>query len=150
MRNLRIADEAWLPALAKAEAEGRTLTSVIDAFIRDYSETPLGDAYAFTVAGWPAAGPWAAERESSLDALRKSLMEAGIVLSGEWLAVAAWLAADRHPGDVTQQKRILAGHVIGWFTSVPDGAQKAGFRDAGQLAEVVLGILGQHLPLERG
>lgn len=147
VRNLRIADDVWLPALAKAEAEGRTLTSVIDAFVRDYSESALGEAYDFTLANWPAAGAWGKEHAGSLAALHKSLMEAGIVLPGEWLTVAAWLAVDRHPGDPGQQKRILAGHVVGRYTSVPDGAVKAGFRDGRQIAETVLAILGNYLPL---
>lgn len=35
-RNLRVADEVWKPALAKAKAEGRPLTEVIVDFLRTY------------------------------------------------------------------------------------------------------------------
>ena len=39
-RAVRIADEVWLPALAKARAEGRTLTEVIVTYLRRYISTP--------------------------------------------------------------------------------------------------------------
>jgi hypothetical protein len=40
VRNLRVVDEIWLPALAKARAEGRTLTDVIVTYLRRYISTP--------------------------------------------------------------------------------------------------------------
>jgi len=40
VRNLRVVDEVWLPALAKARAEGRTLTDVIVTYLRRYVSTP--------------------------------------------------------------------------------------------------------------
>ena len=40
VRNLRVVDEVWLPALAKARAEGRTLTEVIVGYLRRYISTP--------------------------------------------------------------------------------------------------------------
>jgi hypothetical protein len=39
-RNLRVIDEIWLPALAKARAEDRTLTEVIVTYLRRYIATP--------------------------------------------------------------------------------------------------------------
>jgi hypothetical protein len=36
LRNLRVADEVWKPALEKARAEGKTLTEVIIEFLRCY------------------------------------------------------------------------------------------------------------------
>ena len=36
VRNLRVADEVWRPALSKARGEGKTLTEIIVAFLRDY------------------------------------------------------------------------------------------------------------------
>jgi len=39
-RNLRVVDEVWKPALAKARAEGRTLTGVITAYLQRYISTP--------------------------------------------------------------------------------------------------------------
>lgn len=43
VRNLRVADEVWKPALAKARSEGRTLTDVITACLRAYiAGTPEG------------------------------------------------------------------------------------------------------------
>ena len=40
MRNLRVPDHIWGPALDKARAEGRTLTDVITAYLRRYISTP--------------------------------------------------------------------------------------------------------------
>ena len=39
-RNVRVVDQVWKPALAKAHAEGRTLTDVIVAYLRRYASTP--------------------------------------------------------------------------------------------------------------
>ena len=40
VRNLRVPDEIWHPALEKARAEGRTLTDVITAYLKRYVSTP--------------------------------------------------------------------------------------------------------------
>ena len=40
IRNFRAPDEEWRPALAKAKAEGRSLNSVIVAYLRRYISTP--------------------------------------------------------------------------------------------------------------
>jgi hypothetical protein len=39
-RNLRVPDAIWDAALAKAHAEGRTLTDVITAYLRRYIAKP--------------------------------------------------------------------------------------------------------------
>ena len=39
-RNLRVPDQIWEAALAKARAEGRTLTEVIMTYLRRYISTP--------------------------------------------------------------------------------------------------------------
>lgn len=40
VRNIRVANYVWFPALAKAQAEGRSLTAVITAYLRRYISTP--------------------------------------------------------------------------------------------------------------
>lgn len=40
VRNLRVPDELWQPALAKAQAEGTTLTDVIKQYLTRYVSTP--------------------------------------------------------------------------------------------------------------
>lgn len=40
VRNLRVPDSIWKPALEKAEAEGRTLTEVITTYLRRYISRP--------------------------------------------------------------------------------------------------------------
>lgn len=40
LRNLRVPDDLWKAALAKARAEGRTLTDVLVAYLRRYVATP--------------------------------------------------------------------------------------------------------------
>lgn len=39
-RNLRVPEQIWEAALAKARAEGRTLTEVITTYLRRYISTP--------------------------------------------------------------------------------------------------------------
>lgn len=40
LRNIRVEKELWQAALAKARAEGRTLTDVLVAYLRRYVSTP--------------------------------------------------------------------------------------------------------------
>lgn len=40
VRNLRVPDEIWKPALAKAQAEGTTLTQVLTRYLARYIATP--------------------------------------------------------------------------------------------------------------
>ena len=40
LRNLRVPDDVWQAAMAKARAEGRTLTDVLVAYLRRYISTP--------------------------------------------------------------------------------------------------------------
>jgi hypothetical protein len=40
LRNIRVAEDLWKAAQAKAEAEGRTLTGVIVDYLRRYISTP--------------------------------------------------------------------------------------------------------------
>ncbi len=40
LRNLRVPDDLWQAALAKARAEGRTLTDVLVAYLRRYVAAP--------------------------------------------------------------------------------------------------------------
>lgn len=40
VHSLRVDDDIWRAAQSKAEAEGRTLTSVIVAYLKRYASTP--------------------------------------------------------------------------------------------------------------
>jgi hypothetical protein len=40
VHSLRVDDDLWRAAQAKAEAEGRTLTGVIVAYLKRYASTP--------------------------------------------------------------------------------------------------------------
>ena len=40
VRNLRVSEHIWRPALEKAQSEGRTLTEVITACLQRYISTP--------------------------------------------------------------------------------------------------------------
>ena len=40
VRNLRVPEDIWRAAQDKAEAEGRTLTSVIVTYLKRYASTP--------------------------------------------------------------------------------------------------------------
>jgi hypothetical protein len=147
VRNLRIPDERWLPALAKAEAEGRTLTDVIDAYLGSYIAEPIAAQRQFTLARWPEVTGWAAQRDNELLALSDDLAAAVGPLPAEWIAVAVWLAVTHHPGDPVQQNRIVTGHIMGRAVTEPGGAYwRDRYRDSRQLSQAVQAILEQHLP----
>ena len=148
VRNLRVPDERWLPALAKAEAEGRTLTEVIDGFLGDYASEPIAGARQFTFSNWPEAQQWADGRAGALLELGREVEVATGPVAVQWLAVAAWLASTRHPADPVQQRRVLMGHIIGRATDMPaDAPWRAKFRDTRHLLDTVQAILDERMPL---
>lgn len=148
VRNLRVADERWLPALAKAEAEGRTLTEVIDGFLGEYAGEPIAGARVFTLANWPEARQWANDHATALKALSEDLQAAIGKVPHEWLIIAAWLASTRHPADPVQQRRVLTGHIIGRAIDTPaNAAWRTRFRDTRHLLDTVQAILDLRVPL---
>jgi hypothetical protein len=148
VRNLRVPDERWLPALAKAEAEGRTLTEVIDGFLGDYAGKPIAGARQFTLSNWPEARQWTGSHSQALTVLTGDLEAAIGTTPPDWLAVAAWLASTRHPADPVQQRRVLTGHIIGRATDMPADAEwRARFRDTRHLLDTVQAVLDQCMPL---
>ena len=151
VRTLRLGDEKWLPAVAKAEAEGRTLSSVLEAAIDAYNAQPLEEPRRFTLANWPEAAQWARLRSGALRVLRDDLAPSTGPLPAEWLAVAAWLASTRHPADVAQQNRILTGHIVGRAVDEPREAHwRQVNRDSRRLSADVQQIVDRHLPLSAG
>lgn len=120
VRNTRIPDETWLPALARAEVLSDTGTDAVDAGLRWYAGTPLPAAYELDFGNWPQARAWAAENAPLLRKLGTALKSELTGIPRDWLAVAAWLAVTRHPGDRDQQQRILAGHVLRYIVSDED------------------------------
>lgn len=148
VRNLRVPDERWLPALAKAEAEGRTLTEVIDGFLGAYAGEPIAGARQFTLSNWPEAREWISNRSRALKAMTGDLDKAMGKVLPEWLAIAAWLASTRHPADPVQQRRVLAGHIIGRATDMAaDAVWRSRFRDTRHLLDTVQAILDERMPL---
>jgi hypothetical protein len=148
VRNLRVPDERWLPALAKAEAEGRTLTEVIDGFLTDYAGKPLTGAREFTFDNWPEARNWAAVHWRGLAALAAGIGAMMGEFPSEWLSVAAWLASTRHPADPVQQRRVLTGHVIARAIDAPqDAVWRTRYRDARHLLDVLQTVLERCMPL---
>lgn len=147
VRNARIPDEVWLPALAKAEMEGRNASEAMTEALRKYASEPAAPAYAFTLSNWPEAGRWARSRAVALGALRAELSAASVDLPDDWSVIAAWLAATHHPADTAQQKRVITGHVLRRAMGDEDGPWRRKYRDARHLSETVQAILDRHLPL---
>jgi hypothetical protein len=154
VRNARIPDDVWLPALAKAELEGRSASDAMTEALRRYAAEPAAAAYEFTLANWPGAAQWGSRHAEALDDLRGDLgvtiAEDIELIPAEWLAIAAWLASTHHPGDVAQQKRVITGHVLRRLMAQPEGPHRDRFRDSRHLSESVQAILERHLPLGAG
>ncbi len=146
IRSARIPDEVWLPALARAEMEGRSASEAMTEAMRRYATEPPAAAYGFTLENWPDAREWV--RLHSPSAMYDDLFKAGVVPDFEYLAVAAWLAATHHPADVTQQKRIITGHIL--RAALDAAGPRERYRDSRHLSETIQAILERHLPLGQG
>jgi hypothetical protein len=144
VRNARIPDEVWLPALAKAEMEGRSASEAMTEALRNYAYEDDLSSYQFTFANWPDAREWALPRAAALGMIVAELAAAFVVRPAEWVAIAAWLASTHHPGDVAQQRRVITGHVLrrSDYASVREH-----YRDTRHLSETVQAILDRHLPV---
>jgi hypothetical protein len=147
VRNLRVADDIWLPALAKAVAEGRTLTDVIEGSLRRYNAKAVPPDHQFKFANWPDVSPWLDERMGAFNALDGEISDVLGRDDPEYLAVATWLAVTRHPSDTSQQQRVLTGFLLSPALDDTKGAWRNRYRDSRHLAEVILEVLGRHLPL---
>jgi hypothetical protein len=152
VRNARVPDEVWLPALAKAEAQGETASDAVEHGLRMYSAEPLPSAYEFAFAHWPEADEWSRSRDRALSAVHDDLASTGAGPGYEYLAVAAWLAATHHPADVKQQKRVITGHILRHATAGENNFSgwRDRYRDSRHLSETVQAILERHLPLGEG
>jgi hypothetical protein len=147
IRTLRAADDVWLPALARADAEGIPLSEVLIAALRGYGEGQLAPARQFTFANWEEARAWADGHAAALAALGDEIDNATGFLPPEWLPVAAWLASTHHQSDPAQQKRVITGHILRRAMEVTKGGWRDRYRDSRHLSETVQAILERHLPL---
>lgn len=147
VRNVRIPDEIWLPALAKAEVAGLTATDAVEAGLILFTAEPSPQAYEFTFANWPGGAAWADSHGGALAGLASDLGEAGITFPHQWLDIAAWLATTHHQGDPVQQRRVITGHVLRRLTAELDHPWRGRYRDSRHLSETVQAILERHLPL---
>jgi hypothetical protein len=142
---MRVADDVWLPAIAKTVAEGTTVTEVITASLRDYTSTP--PSHRFTFAEWPEARPWL---DTSYPEWRKAAVALADVTAGladeEYAGVALWLAITRHPADRAQQQRVIAGFLLGRASTVTRGGWRDRYRDSRALLQAITAALSEHLP----
>lgn len=145
VRNLRVADDVWLPALAKAVAENRSLTDVIvDCLERYNSARP---AHRFTFGEWPEALPWLSTHFPGWRDLAAGIadLSAGFA-NDEYAGVAIWLAMTRHPGDRTQQQRVIAGFLLGRASDVRHGGWRDRYANSAALLQVISALLDEQLP----
>lgn len=147
VRNLRVADDIWLPALAKAVAEGRTLTDVIEGCLRRYNAKADAPEQRFMFVNWPDVVPWLEERADAFKALHAEISAILGPPDSEHLAIATWLAVTRHPADLAQQQRVLTGFLVGRALEVTKGGWRDRYRDSRHLSGVIREALDHHLPL---
>jgi hypothetical protein len=149
VRNARIPDEVWLPAIARAEIESRSASDAMTDALRRYGLDDSPASYDLTFANWPDAATWL-EPAERYDAFAEMDTELSNALAwpktnAEYLTVATWHASTRHPGDPKQQARVIAGHVL--RKVLPEFSWADRYRDARHLTETVIAILSRHLPL---
>lgn len=147
--SLRAALATWLPSLARAEEEGTSITDVVVDFLEEWGKGG-GAGRDLDYDRWPEARAWAADRAGALAALRSDLEASLGRVPADWLAVAAWLAASRHPRDPGQQQRIITGHILRRAAADPRPPWLERSRDAARLTDVAQKILARHLPLREG
>jgi hypothetical protein len=146
VRNARIPDHVWLPALAKAEALGLSASDAMTSALQSWTAEPLPGAYEFTFANWPEARGWT-EARPAFEGLAKEIGDATEVIDPEYLAIATWLAGTHHHADPAQQKRVITGHVVRRAQQVTEGGWRDRYRDTRHLSETVQVILDKYLPL---
>jgi hypothetical protein len=144
--SLRAAVPVWFPALARAEEEDTTITEAVVTFLEEWGMGG-GAGRDLDYARWPEARTWAAGHTEALAALRSDLEASLGPVPPDWLAVAAWLAASRHPGDPRQQQRIITGRILRRAAADPRPQWLERNRDTARLADVAQQILKRHLPL---
>jgi hypothetical protein len=145
VRNLRSPDEVWLPALAKAAAEGTTVTDVVNASLRRYTRSPA--ARAFTFSEWPEAAEWLDDSYPAWRECAVALIEAtAAVADEEYMGVALWLAITRHPADLAQQQRVVTGFLLGRASAVTRGGWRDQYADSRALLRAISTVLGEYLP----
>jgi hypothetical protein len=148
MRSFRVPDELWLPFRAAAELRGHSTSRALEDGLRMFLAKPAPVACGFSYASWTEARDWAAAHSAALGAMDRDISAATGFTAPEWLAIAAWLAATRHPADPEQQKRIITGHILGRATDEESFAAWRGrYRDSRHLSVTVQAILEGHLPL---
>lgn len=146
VRNARIPDEVWLPAIARAELEGRSASDAMTEAMRAYIAQPVPASFGFTYANWPGARDWAADYSVALETLGIDLeYQFPETITDEAVAVIAWHAVTRHESDPDQQTRMIAGHIMGLF--LRETSWRTEYRDARHLLNTVREIVGRHIPL---
>lgn len=80
-RNFRMPDAVWLPAVEKAEQEGRTMTAVISSALTRYAAAPAPDA--------PEHDPWtvvrAVMRELSIEVSSNINLDEAVEIASDLL-----------------------------------------------------------------
>jgi hypothetical protein len=144
-RNLRVADDVWLPALANAVADDTSLTEVITADLRRYNSRK--PRHRFTFSEWPEALPWLEASYPGWRDLAAAItdLSAGFA-DEEYAGVAVWLAMTRHPADRTQQQRVIAGFLLGRANTVSRGGWPDRYKNSAALLAAITAELEEHLP----
>ena len=149
LRNIRSPDDVWLPAIAKAEAEGTTVTDVVNATLRRYARKAA--ARPFTFDEWPEAEEWLEAAWPTWRECAAALTDATAGLGGEeYIGVALWLAITRHPADPVQQQRVVAGFLLGLATEVRRGGWRDRYADSRALLAAITSVLAEHLERRPG
>jgi hypothetical protein len=157
LRNLRLDDQAWLPALAGTVANGTTVTDLVDGTLRDHGSAPLDRPLTF--GNWPDAAPWLEEHYPRWTELAAEIEATAPGLADtEYIGVALWLAMTRHRGrgkpagdrhghrPRNQQQHVMAGFLLRCAMTAEPGGWREKYEDPDALLEAINQVLDEHLP----
>ena len=151
LRNLRSDNDVWYPALARAVADGNTVTNLVNDILRDYVSAP--PARPLTFGDWPNAGPWLDTHYPAWPEVAAAIQSAAPGLADtEYIGVALWLAFTRRRHRKEQQN-IIAGFLLQHaitITAAPGRKVAAGdwqerYDDTQALLEAVNQVLDEQL-----
>jgi hypothetical protein len=144
LRNLRLGDLVWLPALARTVAGDTTVTGEVEGYLRDYGSAPPDPPLTF--GHWPDAAPWLDAHYPAWPKLAAAIESSAPGLAdSDYIGVALWLAMTRRR-DRKQQRHAIAGFLLSRAMTTEAAGWREKYDDLEALLEAIYQVLDEQLP----